>query len=66
MLPAIERAEWIVLDSTDLWLPDERLPALRERTPAELEALRNGIEGDAAWTRVFAEDGVFVFRRTSA
>ena len=66
MLPAIERAEWIVLDSTDLWLPDERLPALRERTPEELETLRKTIEGDPAWTRVFAAEGVYVFRRTSA
>ena len=66
VLPAVERAEWIVLDSTDLWLPDERLPALRERTPAELEALRTKIERDPAWTRVYAEDGVYVFRRASA
>ena len=66
VLPAVERAEWIVLDATDLWLPDERLPALRERTPAELEALRTRIERDPAWARVYAEDGVYVFRRASA
>jgi uncharacterized membrane protein len=66
VLPTIERAEWIVLDTSDLWQPDERLPALRERTPAELEELRREIAADRAWTQVFAEDGVYVFRKRSA
>jgi uncharacterized membrane protein len=66
VVPTIERAEWIVLDTQDLWLPHERLGVLDERTPAELRALRVRIEADPAWTRVYADDGVYVFRKRSA
>jgi uncharacterized membrane protein len=62
VLPDIANAEWIVLDTDDRWLPDAKLPALSERTPEELDALRRRIEGDPQWRRVFSEDGVYVFR----
>ena len=47
---------------------DAKLPALSERTPEELDALRrriegDRIEGDPQWRRVFSEDGVYVFSR---
>jgi uncharacterized membrane protein len=66
LLPMVGRAEWIVLDTHDLWLPDDELPVLDERTPAELDALRRKLEGDPVWARVYAEDGVYVFRKRSA
>ena len=40
-LPHVGNADWIVLDTTDLWLPDARLPVLAERSPAALARLRN-------------------------
>ncbi len=62
-LPHVGNADWIVLDTTDLWLPDARLPVLAERSPAALAGLRKRFESDPRWRRVFANDGVFVFRR---
>ena len=64
VLPKIGKAEWIVLDTADRWLPDDRLPALVERSQAEIDALRARIDADPAWRRVLVEDGVYVFRRT--
>ena len=66
VLPVVGRAEWIVLDTEDLWLADERLPVLRERTPAEVDALRAKLEADPRWVTVLEEDGVYVFRRRAA
>jgi uncharacterized membrane protein len=63
VLPDIEGAQWIVLDTHDVWLPDSRLPALARRTPGELIALRDRIESSGAWSLVLSDDGVYVFRR---
>jgi len=64
-VPNIRRAEWVVLDTQDLWLPDARLPVLSKRSPSVLEALRRRIEGLSEWKLVRAEDGVYVFRRVT-
>jgi uncharacterized membrane protein len=63
VLPKVARADWVVLDTDDRWLPDDELPVLSERPAAELDALRRRLEEDASWVRVLAEDGVYVFRR---
>jgi uncharacterized membrane protein len=62
-VPHVGNAEWVLLDTHDLWLPDAQLPALSERTPADLEAVRRRFESNRAWETVYAEDGVYVFRR---
>jgi uncharacterized membrane protein len=63
VFPILGRAEWIILDSQDLWVPDERLAALDTVTPEEMAALRGRIERDSRWRLVSEEDGVYVFRR---
>jgi uncharacterized membrane protein len=63
ILPEVGDAEWVLLDTDDLWLPDDELPALAENTAADLEALRRRFADDVAWSLVFEEDGVYVFRR---
>jgi uncharacterized membrane protein len=65
VVPRVGRAEWVLLDTQDLWMPDERLPALAERTPDDVAVVRASFEDDPAWVRVFEEDGVYVFRRRS-
>ena len=64
-LPEVGDAEWIVLDTQDRWLPDERLAALSERPDADLAALRRRFAVDPRWETVLTVDGVYVFRRLS-
>ncbi len=54
--PVLAEAEWVVIDERRLTFLDSLAP---ERARPRLAALRR----DPAWTRVFAEDGVLVFRR---
>lgn len=54
--PVLEEAEWVVVDERRLSFLDSLAPA---RARPKLAALRR----DPGWTRVFAEDGVLVFRR---
>jgi uncharacterized membrane protein len=62
---AEQKAEWILLDSYDLWLSHKGFPFLVDRPPAELEAFRERIERSPSWAKVFEEDGVYVFRRAA-
>ena len=66
MFPILGNAEWIVLDTHDLWLPDPKLPVLAERTPAHVASLAKRMKDDPGWTLVLEEDGVYVFRKPDA
>jgi uncharacterized membrane protein len=62
-VPVIGRAEWIAVDTTDPWMPgafggDVDVP----RFSAFLERLR----ADPAWTKVFEQGPVVVYRRVGA
>jgi uncharacterized membrane protein len=63
--PILGRAQWVVLDSHDLWWPSETLPQLTERPPAEVRAFATRLGQSPDWMLVFEEDGVFVFRKRS-
>ena len=54
--PVLAEAEWVVVDERRLTFLDSLRP---ERARPALAALR----GDPRWRRVFAEDGILVFRR---
>ena len=54
--PVLAEAEWVVVDERRLTFLDSLRP---ERARPALAALR----GDPRWRRVFAEDGIVVFRR---
>ena len=56
-LPAPPRGEWVVVDEQRLTFLDSLKPGRSRPALAELRR-------DPRWTRVFAEDGVLVFRRT--
>jgi hypothetical protein len=61
-VPVVGRAEWIVLDTWNPWLPD--LGSRPEgHYPVLLRTFRARIEASPAWRRVFEEDGVLVYRR---
>jgi uncharacterized membrane protein len=62
-LPYVRGAEWIVFDTTDRMLLDERLPVLREWTREEVSAFAAQLRRDPRWTVVFEEGPVFVLRR---
>lgn len=55
--PVVREAEWIAIDERRLTYLDSLAPA---RALPELAALRH----DPRWRRVFAEDGIVIFRRT--
>jgi hypothetical protein len=55
--PVLEEAEWVVVDERRLTFLDSLKPG---RSRAALAKLRR----DPRWMRVFAEDGVLVFRRS--
>jgi uncharacterized membrane protein len=59
-VPVIGRAEWVVLDSSDAWIPRE---AGGDENPEALRSFQERLEKSSEWRRVYAVDGVFVFRR---
>ena len=61
-VPILERAEWIVLDTSDPRLARVGSTIL-EWDPAGLERFRQRVERDAGWAKVFEQDGVLVFRK---
>lgn len=61
-VPVLGRAEWIVLDSSDSWIPRE---AGGNENPEVLRAFQGRLETNPGWRRVYAVDGVFVFHRVS-
>ena len=54
--PVLREAEWVAVDERRLTFLDSLLP---ERARPQLAALRR----NSAWTLVFGEDGILVFRR---
>jgi uncharacterized membrane protein len=62
-VPVIGRAEWIVLESADTWIPQ----AVSGRSkPATLIGFKKTIEQSPRWLKIFDEDGVLVFRKVRA
>jgi uncharacterized membrane protein len=59
-VPVIRRAEWIVLESADAWIP-RAVGGYGDRP--RLEAFQLRIERSRQWAKVFEQDGVFVFRK---
>ena len=63
-IPVLGRAEWVVLDLDDPWVVRADSPILT-RGPKAVTSLARRLERDAGWRKVFDEDGVLVFRRTT-
>jgi uncharacterized membrane protein len=61
-VPIDRRADWIVLDAADAWIP--RRVAGRD-DPEELQEFLRRTELSPVWSKVFEREGVFVFRRAS-
>ena len=59
-LPAISSAQWVVIDSSDTWVP-RRIGGTVDADA--LRALRARLERAPHWSKVFDEQGVLVFRR---
>jgi uncharacterized membrane protein len=57
--PVVGRAEWIVIESADTWLP-RRAGGFDD--PERLRTFRERIERSPAWQKVSEEEGVLVFR----
>ena len=64
--PVLGSAEWIVLDTHDLWLADPSRPDLVERPPDDVRILGEELERNPRWALVFEDDGVYVFRKRPA
>ena len=66
-VPVLGRAEWVIVDSRDPWLPlpplDSHRPTWGRKDPALLEAFRVRLETRSDWRKVFERSGVFVFRK---
>ena len=58
--PVLGRAEWVVLDSTDTWIP---VTYGGGADPDGIAALRERLADDPSWRTVFASDDVYVFRQ---
>ncbi len=59
-IPVVGRAEWIVLDTSDTWIPKG---ASGTADPDAFATFTRAIQRSAEWEKVFEEDGVVVFRR---
>jgi hypothetical protein len=58
--PVLGRAEWVVLESSDTWIPRE---AGGNEDPEALRSFQERLEQSSEWRRAYAVDGVFVYRR---
>ena len=59
-IPNVDRAEWVVMDTSDTWVPHE----YRGRfDPEVIGELRQELEQSAEWRKVFDRQGVLVFRQ---
>jgi uncharacterized membrane protein len=59
-VPVVGRADWIVIDSSDTWIPDA---AGGRWDPAALQAFQDRIASSPKWRKVFGHDGVLVYRK---
>jgi uncharacterized membrane protein len=66
-IPRIEKADWVVIDMQDPWVPLPPHKPIRStwgrKDPALLGRLRMQLERSPHWHRVSVSHGVFVFRR---
>lgn len=62
-VPVLGRADWVVMDPSDTWVPGAFGGA---RDPAAIRALKTRLERSDEWRVVFDRSGVLVFRRTKA
>jgi hypothetical protein len=62
-LPRIGRAEWIVLDADDVWIPQ---PIGGDADPKVVRTFRERIERSPEWVKVFEEQSILVFRKVGA
>jgi uncharacterized membrane protein len=61
-IPVLGRAEWVVLDPSDTWVPEA---AGGRWAPEVVQELEQRIERDPTWEKVFDEMGVLVFRKVA-
>ena len=59
-VPALGRAEWIVMDARDTWVP-RAFGGVAD--PEAVAAFQRRIAADSRWRNVFAQDDVYVFRK---
>ena len=59
-VPVLGRAEWIVLEASDAWIPKA---AGGGANPDALRSFQERIERSPEWRRVYTESGVSVFRK---
>ena len=64
-VPVIGRADWIVLDTPDAWMPTSTVAREGFRPPVIKRFLRQ-VRSDSTWRQVFARDGVLVFQRVQS
>lgn len=64
LVPVLGRSEWIVIDETDSWIANPG-SVTGSSDPRRLELFLQRIEKSPKWRRMFAERGVFVFRKYS-
>jgi uncharacterized membrane protein len=62
-VPAVGQAEWIVLDSSDAWIP-KNIGGYPDMVA--LQAFREHIEQSPNWRKVFDAEDVLVFQRVNA
>jgi len=64
-VPNLGRATWVVVDLRDPWTVSADSPILT-RHPEIVRAFASRLERDPAWSKVFEQEGVLVFRRPSS
>ena len=62
-VPVLGRAEWIVLEADDAWLP-QSVGGYHDRP--RLQAFLTQVEKSPQWRLVFRKDDVYVFRRAES
>jgi hypothetical protein len=62
-VPVVGRAQWIVVDTEDSWIPT-RFGG--DEDPDALAAFVERIRNEPSWENVFDQQGVLVFRRRDA
>ena len=66
-IPRVEKADWVVIDAHDPWVPLPPRKPIRStwgrQDPALLERVKLQLDRSSDWHRVSASHGVYVFRR---
>jgi uncharacterized membrane protein len=65
-VPAIDEADWVVLDMEDHWLVGNSRNLTLGPYPERLEEIRKELLAKAAWRKVYDAAGVLVFRRSGS